>query len=116
MPDGHALLCYAQLSPSPLSFYSLGTAEGTMGRTLSEISHGKIQSLSCRPNEENLTSFMAFGEPFHASFFLGPFHRLDKEHLHTQERLRGFAGGFDIVLEVQRSKCIRPIAMARSRL
>ena len=50
----HALFRYGQISSTDISFYSLGTAEGTMARTLSELSHGKIRSLSCSPNEENL--------------------------------------------------------------
>lgn len=95
----HALFRYGQLSPTEISLYSLGTAEGTMARTLSELSRGKIQSLSCSPNEENFKSFMAFGQPSDASFFLGPFHRLSKDHLRSQERLKRFADGFDFILE-----------------
>ena len=94
-----ALFRYAQLSPNDVLLYSLGTAEGTMARMLSELSHGKIQSLSCSPNAENLECFMAFGEPSDASFFLGPFHRLSKDHLRSAERLRHFADGFDFILE-----------------
>ena len=95
----HAILRYGQLSTSNVSLYSLGTAEGTMARTLSEMSRGKIQSLSCSPNVENYKCFMAFGEPPHASFFLGPFHRLTKEYLHSERHLERFTGGFDIILE-----------------
>ena len=95
----HAVLRYGQLSTTNVLLYSLGTAEGTMARTLSEISRGKIQSLSCSPNEENYNSFMAFGEPPHASFFVGPFHRLTKEYFHSESHLKQFSGGFDIILE-----------------
>ncbi|MCO5148578.1 MULTISPECIES: class I SAM-dependent methyltransferase [unclassified Shinella] len=95
----HALFRYAQLSPTDVLLYSLGTAEGTMARTLSELSNGKIQSLSCSPNEENFKCFMAFGEPSNANFFLGPFHRLSKDHLRSDEKLRHFADGFDFILE-----------------
>ncbi|WP_234902074.1 class I SAM-dependent methyltransferase [Agrobacterium rubi] len=70
-----------------------------MARTLSEISHGKIQSLSCSPNNENYDCFMAHGEPPHADFFLGPFHRLTKEHIRSDRKLRRFADGFDFILE-----------------
>jgi hypothetical protein len=95
----HALLRYAQLSSSDVSLYSLGTAEGTMARTLSELSRGKIQSLSCSPNEENYRCFMAFGEPSHAHFFLGPFHRLTKDYLRSEKQLERFSTGFDFILE-----------------
>jgi hypothetical protein len=95
----HALLRYGQLSMTNVLLYSLGTAEGTMARTLSEMSRGKIQSLSCSPNEENYKCFMAFGEPPHASFFLGPFHRLTKDYLHSESNLEQFTGGFDFILE-----------------
>jgi hypothetical protein len=94
-----ALLRYSQSHMGELLLYSLGTAEGTMARTLSEISGGKIQSLSCSPNEENLRCFMAFGEPAHASFFLGPFHRLTRDHFRSDSKLERFLGGFDFILE-----------------
>ncbi|WEZ85961.1 class I SAM-dependent methyltransferase (plasmid) [Rhizobium sp. 32-5/1] len=95
----HALLRYAELNSTHVSLYSLGTAEGTMARTLSELSRGKIQSLSCSPSEENYRCFMAFGEPPHAHFFLGPFHRVTKDYLRSQETLQQFSGGFDFILE-----------------
>lgn len=94
-----ALQRYAQTNTANISLYTLGTAEGTMARTLSEISQGKIQSLACSPNEENYTCFKAFGDPPHANFFLGPFHRLTKDHLQSEERLQQFANGFDFILE-----------------
>ncbi|SDN96026.1 class I SAM-dependent methyltransferase [Ensifer sp. YR511] len=96
---GHALLKYAQRRGGPISLYSLGTAEGTMARTLSELSQGQIQTLSCSPNAENYNCFMAYGEPLHAHFFLGPFHRLTKDHLSSDARLATFAQGFDFILE-----------------
>lgn len=95
----YALLRYAQQSPENISFYSLGTAEGTMARTLSELSAGKIQSLSCSPNEENYNCFNAFGTPAHAEFFLGPFHHLTQEVIRTKDRLARFSSGFDFILE-----------------
>ncbi|WP_247645349.1 class I SAM-dependent methyltransferase [Agrobacterium tumefaciens] len=95
----YTLLRYSLPSLHEVSFYSLGTAEGTMARTLSEFSRGKIQSLSCSPNEENLRCFMAFGKPPHADFFLGPFHRLSKNHLRSDSKLARFAEGFDFIFE-----------------
>lgn len=95
----YALLKYARHLSAPLSLYSLGTAEGTMARTLSELSGGLIRTLSCSPNAENYKCFMEYGEPPHADFFLGPFHRLSKEFLRTDQRLAKFASGFDVILE-----------------
>ncbi len=95
----YALLKYAKHRSVPLSLYSLGTAEGTMARTLSELSGGLIRTLSCSPNAENYKCFMEYGEPPHADFFLGPFHRLSKEFLRTDLRLAKFASGFDVILE-----------------
>lgn len=95
----YAVLKYARLRSTPLSLYSLGTAEGTMARTLSEFSGGQILSLSCSPNPENYKSFMAYGEPPHAEFFIGPFHRLTKDALGSDRRLTKFTQGFDVILE-----------------
>lgn len=95
----HALLRYSQQSTRDISLYSLGTAEGTMARTISELGQGKIRSLSCSPNEENHKCFMAFGNPPHAQFFLGPFHRLTEAYMRSEKSLEQFAEGFDVVLE-----------------
>jgi hypothetical protein len=77
----------------------LGTAEGTMARTLSELEEGRIESLCCSPSQENYQAFLAYGEPLHARFFLGPFHHLTPQVLSSREDLSKFAGGFDIILE-----------------
>lgn len=95
----HAVLRYALQRGVPLSLYSLGTAEGTMARTLSELSDGRIQTLSCSPNPENYECFLAYGEPSHAEFFVGPFHKLTKDILNSEARLAKFAPGFDFILE-----------------
>ncbi|XNO46276.1 class I SAM-dependent methyltransferase (plasmid) [Sinorhizobium meliloti] len=95
----YALLKYARHRSAPMLLYSLGTAEGTMARTLSELSGGLIRTLSCSPNAEIYKCFMAYGEPPHADFFLGPFHWLTRDVLSTDLRLAKFASGFDVVLE-----------------
>lgn len=95
----YAILKFARGKLAETKLYSLGTAEGTMARTLSELSGGKIQSLSCSPNEENQKSFLAHGVPPHAEFFVGAFHRLSKEYMCCDERLQRFSDGFDFVLE-----------------
>lgn len=96
---GSAILKFAKSRRKPLKLYSLGTAEGTMARTVSEIGDGKIESLSCSPNVENQRSFYAYGVPPHAHFFHGPFHHLTPEHIHDTEDLCMFADGFDLILE-----------------
>lgn len=94
----YAVMKYALHRDTPLYLYSLGTAEGTMARTLSELSCGRIPTLSCSPNIENHKCFLSYGEPAHAEFFVGPFHHLTKDAL-ASERLAKFAGGFDVILE-----------------
>ena len=42
---------------------------------------------------------MAYGQPPHADFFIGPFHKLTKDVLDSGPRLASFAHGFDIILE-----------------
>ncbi|BCG96818.1 hypothetical protein MesoLj131a_56820 [Mesorhizobium sp. 131-2-1] len=95
----YAVVRYARLRSTPLSLYSLGTAEATMARTLSEFSGGQILSLSCSPSPENYKSFMAYGEPPHAEFFIGPFHWLTKTALGSNQRLTKFQQGFDVIME-----------------
>lgn len=95
----HAILKYTRKMGGALSLYSLGTAEGTMARTLSELSCGQIETLSCSPNAENYECFRQYGEPPNAEFFLGPFHRLTKDVLASEPRLAKFASGFDLILE-----------------
>ncbi|WP_064710647.1 class I SAM-dependent methyltransferase [Rhizobium bangladeshense] len=96
---GHAILRYAEDMPGTLNLYSLGTAEGTMARTISELAEGRVESLSCSPNVENHHSFMAYGDPPHATFFLGPFHHLRGDLLRSRADLAKFSSGFDIILE-----------------
>ncbi|MGZ9719098.1 class I SAM-dependent methyltransferase [Rhizobium miluonense] len=96
---GHAILRYGQDMSEPLNLYSLGTAEGTMARTISELAEGHVESLSCSPNVENHQSFMAYGDPPHAAFFHGPFHRLRRDLLRSRRDLAKFASGFDVILE-----------------
>lgn len=97
--SGCAILRYAETLGRPLNLYSLGTAEGTMARTISELGEGSVRSLSCSPNIENEKSFYAHGTPPHATFFRGPFHHLTPEVIRSENHLRRFARGFDIILE-----------------
>ncbi|NEI74873.1 class I SAM-dependent methyltransferase [Rhizobium lusitanum] len=96
---GHAILQYSQAISGTLNLYSLGTAEGTMARTVSELANGRVESLSCSPNVENQDSFLAHGDPPHATFFLGPFHHLTRDLIQSRPDLAKFASGFDIIFE-----------------
>ena len=95
----HAIFNFAMQRPQPLSLYTMGTAEGTMARVLAELATGRIKSLSCSASEENHAAFLAYGEPEHAQFFLGPFHHLTRTRMSGDPKLSAFAAGFDIVLE-----------------
>ncbi|MGV1760527.1 class I SAM-dependent methyltransferase [Rhizobium sp. A22-96] len=96
---GCAILNFARKRTGVLKVYSLGTAEGTMARTISELAIGRVETLSCSPDRENFHSFYAYGVPPYASFFHGPFHKLTRELLQTDPRYKPFTDGFDIILE-----------------
>lgn len=96
---GCAIMLYASMGRNPLKLYSLGTAEGTMARTVSELSAGRIISLSCSPNIENEQNFHAYGKPDHAFFFLGPFHHLTNDVIAGKAEYSPFTDGFDIIME-----------------
>ncbi|CAK7260967.1 MULTISPECIES: class I SAM-dependent methyltransferase [unclassified Shinella] len=99
---GDALLEYAkskQRSHSPVGYYVLGGAEGTLARTLGSMAGGAILTLSCSPNKENEASFLRHGQPRFSSFFHGPFHRLTSEFLLSDAVLKPLGGKFDVILE-----------------
>ncbi|MEN0117788.1 MAG: class I SAM-dependent methyltransferase [Agrobacterium cavarae] len=96
---GMAILRYSSACQPPITLYSLGTAEGTMARTISELADGQVLSLSCSPTIENQENFYAWGVPKHAQFFLGPFNHISPESLSQTPGLQDFASGFDIIFE-----------------
>ncbi|WP_349254316.1 class I SAM-dependent methyltransferase [Rhizobium sp. CB3171] len=96
---GCAILKYARARKGRLNLYTLGTAEGTMARVIAELGNGRVETLSCSPNIENLRNFYAYGVPPHAMFFHGPFHHLTPEKVQQDEKLKTFANGFDIIVE-----------------
>jgi hypothetical protein len=99
---GDALLEYGkskQRSHSPVGYYVLGGAEGTLARTLGCMARGAILTLSCSPNQENEASFLRHGRPQFSSFFHGPFHRLTSAFLTNDTILKPLHGKFDIILE-----------------
>lgn len=83
----------------PAHVYILGSAEGTFARTLAKMGDGGIRTLSCSPNEENEVGFYSHGIPPFASFFLGPFHHLNKEVFKSRPQISHFETGFDLLLE-----------------
>ncbi|MBB3386239.1 MULTISPECIES: class I SAM-dependent methyltransferase [unclassified Rhizobium] len=96
---GCAILKYMRARKRKLKLYTLGAAEGTMARVIAELADGRVEALSCSPNIENLRSFYAYGVPSHAMFFHGPFHHLTPQKIQNDDKLRTFAGGFDIIVE-----------------
>ncbi|AGK47462.1 hypothetical protein BTI_2218 [Burkholderia thailandensis MSMB121] len=111
---GEAILSYGMQAArpgEPFKVYSLGTAEGTMARTMSELANGAIETLSSSATRENRDSFYRYGEPPHARFFLGAFHELDRTVLDRDSELRPFASGFDVILEDTTFQMVSPNRM-----
>jgi hypothetical protein len=77
--------------------YTLGDASGVTARSLTRISDGTIQTLTCSPNVENQNNFL-LNVPAGAYFFLGPFFEVTPASLRRQGVL-SFAGGFDVIVE-----------------
>lgn len=99
---GHALLAFAaetSTAERPFFIWSLGTAEGTLARTVAELGNGIIKTLACSATSENKESFFKYGEPEHSTFYMGSFHTLVKERMMRDNRLSTFTGGFDAILE-----------------
>ncbi|OLP59639.1 hypothetical protein BJF93_11220 [Xaviernesmea oryzae] len=100
---GTAILAYCEHvwahEKRPALFYTLGAGPGRLARTLARIGDGRIRSLNCSPTSANRLSFEANRGSEHAHFFLGPFFMLDEARYATDESLRSFRGGFDILME-----------------
>ncbi len=86
-------------SGSPSTIYTLGTGTGCLARTLAALGNGRIEALCCSPTAANRTSFFAKRGSDHAHFFQGPFFELDDGRYATDQDLRPFQGGFDVLFE-----------------
>lgn len=99
---GAAILKYSWLindiQKRPLDLYTLGDASGVTARSLSDISDGKIRTLTCSPNPENQVVFHEGRPGKNAHFFLGPFFEVSPDSL-VRHNIDGFESGFDIIVE-----------------
>lgn len=55
---GSALKDYLEKRNGTQYLYVLGAAEGTMARTIGNLSNGKIKTLSCSPTKANQDNFL----------------------------------------------------------
>ena len=76
--------------------YTMGTAEGTMARSIGLLGSGKIKTLSCSPNYENKISFFSHGIPLNSFFHVGTFSDIDIDYIKNSNF---FSNGFDILIE-----------------
>ncbi|AYH04344.1 hypothetical protein H4F66_13865 [Pectobacterium parmentieri] len=79
--------------------YCLGMAEGTMARTISEVSKGKIRTLTSSPTKINEKNFYMHGEPYNSFFIHSPFFLITKNSLGMHDKLSHFKCGFDLLIE-----------------
>lgn len=94
---GTTILNLARLYPEPFQVYCLGMAEGAMARTISQLSDGKVSTLTTSPTAANEQTFYENGVIPNAYFICTPFFELP-QHLNTPE-YKHFASGFDIIVE-----------------
>ncbi len=94
---GTAILNMAKRYSAPFNVYCLGMAEGAMARTISQLSNGKINTLTTSPTAANEKTFYENGTSPNAYFLCKPFFELPK-YL-TNKEYEIFSGGFDIIIE-----------------
>jgi len=81
------------------TIYTLGAGAGTLSRALARLGDGRLKTLCCSPTNGNRICFFARQGSEDAHFHHGPFFELDDERYATDENLRPFRDGYDIVLE-----------------
>lgn len=79
--------------------YTLGAGAGTLARALARLGDGRLKTLNCSPTNGNRVCFFAKRGSDDASFYHGPFYQLDDERYASDEALRSFRDGYDILLE-----------------
>lgn len=98
---GAALLAHAEWvsrrDDGACRIYTLGDGPGVTARALSDHARGKIRTLTCSPNVENLHTFEQ-NRPSSAFFFHGPFFDVNPESL-AKAGLDDLATGFDLIIE-----------------
>lgn len=79
--------------------YTLGAGAGTLARALARLGDGRLRTICCSPTDGNRVSFFARRGSEDAYFHHGPFFELDDERYATDENLRPFRGGYDVLFE-----------------
>ena len=100
---GSAMLLFGQQawarSGRSATVYTLGAGAGTLARTLAKLGDGRLKTLCCSPTNGNRVCFFARRGSEDAHFHHGPFFELDDERYATDENLRPFRDGYDILFE-----------------
>lgn len=93
---GTAILKYMKSKNDTQYLYVLGAAEGTLARTVGEMGHGKILTLSCSPTKANQKSFYRLGIPKYSYFILSPYNTITNNYI---KKILPNYSGFDILIE-----------------
>lgn len=113
---GTAILRYSSAGQPPLTLYSLGTAEGTMARTISELADGRVLSLSCSPTIENKESFYAWGVQSMPNSSSAPLITCHRNRSAKHLDFRTLRQVLILSSKIQHFKCTRRTASSRSLL
>jgi hypothetical protein len=81
------------------TIYTLGAGAGTLARALAKLGDSRLKTLCCSPTDGNRVCFFARRGSEDAHFYHGPFFELDEERYATDENLRPFRDGYDVLLE-----------------
>ncbi|MGO6747603.1 class I SAM-dependent methyltransferase [Rhizobium ruizarguesonis] len=81
------------------TIYTLGAGAGTLARALARLGDGRLKTLNCSPTNGNRICFFARRGSDDAHFHQGPFFDLDDERYATDENLRPFRDGYDVLFE-----------------
>lgn len=79
--------------------YTLGAGAGTLARALARLGDGRLKTLNCSPTDGNRICFFARRGSDDAHFHHGPFFDLDDERYATDDNLRPFRDGYDVLFE-----------------
>lgn len=94
---GSAIIKYSKEYKEPILLYCLGMAEGSMARTISQLSEGTVSTLTTSPTMSNENSFYENGPITGADFICTPFFKIS-QYL-DNEKYKKFSSGFDIIIE-----------------
>lgn len=83
----------------PFTYHEISAGDGTIGRTIGELSKGLIQTLTDTPNSSNLESFNGLCTHNNSTIYIGPFANITPESIPETKELTRFKDGFDVILE-----------------